>query len=280
MNQHKTIDIHAHILPEETMRRLQKAAPSLALQLKSIDERSGILEIAGVTQKPFPREAWDLDLRLQDMDKSHVDIQLLSNTPQTFLYDQEASLGAAVRRDPERSDRLPRREIPGSIPGSGDAADAGAGARRTGASAGDGFPRTTGIPPGLQHPGTEPRRPGPGAGLGSRTGVERFRSRPSVQGGRGRAPQILLSEEPDRESARHDDRGGLSPLRRRHRALSGNQLLFLPRRRFCALPGGPLHPRMERAPRTQAVPRAEGPPNRSGGCTTTRSCTPMRRSSS
>ena len=95
MNQHKTIDIHAHILPEETMRRLQKAAPSLALQLKSIDERSGILEIAGITQKPFPREAWDLDLRLQDMDKSHVDIQLLSNTPQTFLYDQEASLGAA-----------------------------------------------------------------------------------------------------------------------------------------------------------------------------------------
>jgi aminocarboxymuconate-semialdehyde decarboxylase len=77
------------------MRRLQKAAPSLALQLKSIDERSGILEIAGVTQKPFPSEAWDLDLRLQDMDKSHVDIQLLSNTPQTFLYDQEASLGAA-----------------------------------------------------------------------------------------------------------------------------------------------------------------------------------------
>ena len=35
MNQDKTIDIHAHILPEETMRRLQKAAPSLALQLKT-----------------------------------------------------------------------------------------------------------------------------------------------------------------------------------------------------------------------------------------------------
>jgi aminocarboxymuconate-semialdehyde decarboxylase len=95
MNQHKTLDVHAHILPEETMRQLQKAAPSLALQLRSIDERSGILEVAGVTQKPFPREAWDLDLRLLDMDKSHVDIQLLSNTPQTFLYDQEAALGAA-----------------------------------------------------------------------------------------------------------------------------------------------------------------------------------------
>ena len=114
MNQHKTIDNHAHILPEETMRQLQKAAPSLGLRLMNIDDRSGILEIAGVTQKPFPREAWDLDLRLRDMDKSHVDVQLLSNTPQTFLYDQEASLGEAcaviqndqiaslVRKHPDR----------------------------------------------------------------------------------------------------------------------------------------------------------------------------------
>ncbi len=95
MSQKKTIDIHAHILPEETMRQLQETAPSLGLRLTSIDEGSAILEIAGVTQKPFPREAWDLEWRLRDMDRSGVDIQLLSNTPQTFLYDQEPSLGAA-----------------------------------------------------------------------------------------------------------------------------------------------------------------------------------------
>jgi aminocarboxymuconate-semialdehyde decarboxylase len=95
MSQQKTIDIHAHILPEETMRQLQKTAPSLGLRLTSMDEGSAILEIAGVIQKPFPREAWDLEWRLRDMDRSRVDIQLLSNTPQTFLYDQEAALGAA-----------------------------------------------------------------------------------------------------------------------------------------------------------------------------------------
>jgi len=95
MSQQKTIDIHAHILPEETMRQLQKTAPSLGLKLTSMDEGSAILEIAGVTQKPFPREAWDLEWRFRDMDRSQVDIQLLSNTPQTFLYDQEAALGAA-----------------------------------------------------------------------------------------------------------------------------------------------------------------------------------------
>ncbi|MBE0556365.1 MAG: amidohydrolase family protein, partial [Proteobacteria bacterium] len=94
MSQHKTIDVHAHILPEETIRQLQKTAPSLALRIQPLDERSGILEIAGITQKPFPREAWDLEWRFRDMDRSQVDIQLLSNTPQTFLYEQEAALGA------------------------------------------------------------------------------------------------------------------------------------------------------------------------------------------
>jgi len=95
MNSLKTIDIHAHILPEETIRQLQQTAPSLGLKLSPLDEGSAVLEIAGVTQKPFPRGAWDLEWRLRDMDRSGVDIQLLSNTPQSFLYDQEASLGAA-----------------------------------------------------------------------------------------------------------------------------------------------------------------------------------------
>ena len=94
MSNYKTIDIHAHILPEETIGLLQKTAPSLALRIQPLDESSGILEIAGITQKPFPREAWDLELRFRDMDKSQVDVHLLSNTPQTFLYEQEASLGA------------------------------------------------------------------------------------------------------------------------------------------------------------------------------------------
>ena len=96
MSRHKTIDVHAHILPEETIGLLQKTAPSLALRIRPLDERSGILEIAGITQNPFPREAWDLEWRFRDMDQSQVDIQLLSNTPQTFLYDEEASLGAEL----------------------------------------------------------------------------------------------------------------------------------------------------------------------------------------
>ncbi|MHB8056190.1 MAG: amidohydrolase family protein, partial [Candidatus Aminicenantales bacterium] len=111
---YRTIDVHAHILPEETIGLLQKAAPSLALRIQPLDDGSGVLQIAGITQKPFPREACDLERRFRDMDQSGVAIQLLSNIPQTFLYEQEASLGtecaiiqndqiaALVKKFPER----------------------------------------------------------------------------------------------------------------------------------------------------------------------------------
>jgi aminocarboxymuconate-semialdehyde decarboxylase len=118
MSQQKTIDVHAHILTEEMIRLMQKEAPASAPQLRRIDERSGALEVAGITQKPFPREAWDLDWRLRDMDKFQVDVQLLSNCPQTFLYDadpglttvfaqlQNAQIAALVGRYPGRFEGL------------------------------------------------------------------------------------------------------------------------------------------------------------------------------
>jgi len=97
MTQQTTIDIHAHILPEETIGLLQKTAPSLALRIRSLDERSGILEIAGVTQKPFParRGTWS---GASGHGRLRVDIQLLSNTPQAFLYEQEAALVRSAPR--------------------------------------------------------------------------------------------------------------------------------------------------------------------------------------
>jgi aminocarboxymuconate-semialdehyde decarboxylase len=91
MTRQKTIDIHTHILTEEMIRRMQQEAPSLAPKLQRLDDRSAVLEVAGITQKPFPREAWDLEWRFRDMDQYQVDIQLLSTVTHTFLYDQEAS---------------------------------------------------------------------------------------------------------------------------------------------------------------------------------------------
>ena len=94
MSQLKTIDVHAHILTEEMIRRMQAEAPPLAPRLRHLDDRSAVLEVAGITQKPFPREAWDLEWRLRDMDSYQVDVQLLSNGPQTFLYELDPSVTA------------------------------------------------------------------------------------------------------------------------------------------------------------------------------------------
>jgi aminocarboxymuconate-semialdehyde decarboxylase len=90
--------VHAHILTEATVRALQREAPSLGLTLQPLDDRSAVLEIAGITQKPFPRAAWDLDWRLRDMAEQQVDAQVVSNVPHTFLYEQEASLAESCAR--------------------------------------------------------------------------------------------------------------------------------------------------------------------------------------
>ncbi len=91
----RTIDVHTHVLTEETIRLLQKEAPKIALSLKPIDADSGVLEVAGVPYRPFPTGGWDIERRLQDMDAAEVDMHVLSATPQTYLYEQDAALSAA-----------------------------------------------------------------------------------------------------------------------------------------------------------------------------------------
>jgi len=82
----KTIDVHAHILSEEAMRRLQQELPQLGVKHTATDADFGVLEVAGTAYRPFPRGGFDLDRRLRDMDTAEVDMQVVSNTPQTFLY--------------------------------------------------------------------------------------------------------------------------------------------------------------------------------------------------
>ena len=90
------IDVHTHILAEDTIRLLQKEAPSIGLKLQPLDAESALLEVAGVPYRPFPRGGFDNDRRLQDMRTTGIDIQVLSATPQTYLYNQEAALTCAT----------------------------------------------------------------------------------------------------------------------------------------------------------------------------------------
>jgi aminocarboxymuconate-semialdehyde decarboxylase len=92
----QTIDIHTHILTEETMQLLGREAPRLAPKLTPIDAESSVLEVAGTPYRPFPRGGFDLERRFRDMDAAEVDMHVLSVTPQTYYYDQETSFAAAA----------------------------------------------------------------------------------------------------------------------------------------------------------------------------------------
>ncbi len=90
-----TIDVHAHMLPEETIRLLGKESPRVAPKLTEENGAIIMLIDGKVVQRPMPREIFDLDLRLADMDRHDVAMQLVCATVQTFFYDVEAELSAA-----------------------------------------------------------------------------------------------------------------------------------------------------------------------------------------
>ena len=94
----QTIDVHAHILMEETIRLLQREAPKVGPKLSNIDDHFATLEVAGNLYRQFPRGGWDLERRLQEMAAAKVDVQVLSVCPQTFLYAQPAAVAAAFAR--------------------------------------------------------------------------------------------------------------------------------------------------------------------------------------
>jgi aminocarboxymuconate-semialdehyde decarboxylase len=94
----QTIDVHAHILSEETIRLLQREAPKVAPKLSDVDDHFATLDVAGSVYRQFPRGGWDLERRLRDMAASQVDMQVLSVCPQTFLYAQPPELAAAFAR--------------------------------------------------------------------------------------------------------------------------------------------------------------------------------------
>ncbi len=91
----RTLDIHTHVLTEEMIELIRREAPKVAPKMTAIDADSFMLEIAGTPYRPFPRGGFDIARRFADMDAAEVDMQVLSATPQSYLYDQEPALTAA-----------------------------------------------------------------------------------------------------------------------------------------------------------------------------------------
>jgi aminocarboxymuconate-semialdehyde decarboxylase len=96
MPQLRTIDTHTHILAEETAVLLNKEAPKLGVAITRVDAAIAKLEAGGTVYPDFPTGGFDIPHRLRDMDKAGVDVQVLSATPTTYLYGQDAALCAVA----------------------------------------------------------------------------------------------------------------------------------------------------------------------------------------
>ena len=227
-----TIDVHAHILTEETIRLLQSEAPKVAPKLSDVDDQFGTLDVAGSIYRHFPRGGWDLERRLQDMAASKVDVQVLSVCPQTFVYAQPPALAAAfariqneqlaklVKAHPDRF--LAIATLPMQAPKL--AADELRHAMRK-----LGLARRADR---LERRRQESRRSGARAGLGHGRRARRLHPGPSHQRGGGGPAVVVLSQQSDRQSARHHHRRRVPGVQRRARAPSVAE--DLPRRMAAA----------------------------------------------
>lgn len=95
MSQPRTIDVHTHILTQETAALITREGVKVSI-VPDADGAHATLDVAGTVYRPFPRGGYDLDQRLRDMDGTHVDMQVLSATPQTYLYNVDPALGLAT----------------------------------------------------------------------------------------------------------------------------------------------------------------------------------------
>lgn len=96
MTDARTIDTHTHVLTEETIALLNKELPKVPVTMEAIDADNFILTVGGTAYRPYPRGGFDLDQRIRDMDAAGVDVHVLSATPQTYMYGQEAAVGIAA----------------------------------------------------------------------------------------------------------------------------------------------------------------------------------------
>ena len=97
-----TIDIHAHVVPEQLLVALAENAPQAAPQLRRQDDGLYLDYSSGRSSGPVPEGMVDVDARLRDMDATGVDMQALSVPPTHFAYGihpEQAAAAAHLHND-------------------------------------------------------------------------------------------------------------------------------------------------------------------------------------
>lgn len=93
-----TYDLHAHAMSEDALHEMARAFPDHAPRLV---ERAGdeFLEYPGrAAMGPLHPGMFDVDVRLADMDRQRVDVQLISVPPSNFFYHLPGEVTAAFAR--------------------------------------------------------------------------------------------------------------------------------------------------------------------------------------
>lgn len=89
------IDLHCHVLSEETMRLMAGVSRELAPRLVW-EDGAGTLILGDLRYRNTPPGQFDLATRLQAMDAMGVDAQAVAAVPFTFYYEQDARLGGEM----------------------------------------------------------------------------------------------------------------------------------------------------------------------------------------
>jgi aminocarboxymuconate-semialdehyde decarboxylase len=91
-----TYDVHAHVIVREALDEMRASHPDHAPELHEADGAFWVMFPGGRARLgPIPAGMFDVELRLADMDRQRVDVQLLSVAPPTYHYHVPAEAGNA-----------------------------------------------------------------------------------------------------------------------------------------------------------------------------------------
>jgi aminocarboxymuconate-semialdehyde decarboxylase len=86
------VDVHAHVLPEQAVQRMQRESREHAPDLRERTADDATLVMGAVSYSGFRRGGWDLEQRLAELDAHRLDAQLLAPVPFAFGYELDPSL--------------------------------------------------------------------------------------------------------------------------------------------------------------------------------------------
>jgi aminocarboxymuconate-semialdehyde decarboxylase len=93
-----TIDIHAHAIVPDALRRMEEAHPEFGPTLYREDGHTYLRYPGRGTLGPLPEAIFDPETRLVDMDQRQVDLQVIAIPPPNFHYHVPGEVGADFAR--------------------------------------------------------------------------------------------------------------------------------------------------------------------------------------